>query len=62
MTILLNVIKGLRHGEERPREAGRVSNHARRWMLRILAQPQRETAHHSRCKGGGLRSANPPYD
>jgi hypothetical protein len=34
MTTLLNVIKGLRHGEERPREAGRVSNHAQRWMLR----------------------------
>jgi hypothetical protein len=40
MMTLVNAIKGLRHGEERLREAGRVSNHAQRWMLRILAQLQ----------------------
>ena len=43
MTTLYNAVKGLRHGEQRPREAGRVSNHAQRRMLRILAQPLRST-------------------
>jgi hypothetical protein len=35
MTVLLDAIEGLRHGEERPCEAGRVTNHAQRRMPSI---------------------------
>jgi hypothetical protein len=40
MTIFYNAIKGLRHGEERPREAGTRLEPRTALMHEILAQPR----------------------